>query len=998
VSTATNEAGIVTATVYESTYHTFPSQQTIGGLFTSTSDYDERSGKLLSSMDIKGLVTANIYDPFLRPLETDVSTTSNGTANVWLARYDYTLGMASGFSTNSVRVRKSDGVDASNGHETWTYADGLGRVFQTRDESETSGSYRVSDTVYDKRGDVQFVLLPYFSSGTAFTKPTSTEMGALHIYDPVARLTNVTAAVNGTFTSGLLTSTSLTGGDANSPIGSVSIAFNFGNDPWTWVVTDEAGKVHRYSLDGYGRTNQIVEVVGASIYTTRLAYNPASDLTNITDNAGNQIQFGVNDLGQMIALADPDMGIWQYQRDFAGRIRNQIDANNQKIVFNYNDPLGRLKSRQIYDFHTNFVYGLTNIYDVSDDANFPAFPGQLYKVIDKEGFSKNGYDLRGRALKTARFLNKNGSTYTNQFAYDDANRARQIIYPNGGPTITNIFDTGGNLFQVKQVGGSGTAFYTAQGFTALDQLTGITFGNGVTTAYSYYSNSKRLQQLVTSGSKQNLTYTYDQVSNIKSIADAAYSSTNSAALSSLTYDDLHQLTSLTRPAIGQTTPFSFDSIGNFSVNGENGAGAYNYGVRMPHAVKSANGQTNAYDACGNMMVRGNQRLAYDPENHLAYVVTPTGGIYFGYDAADARLWKSSVNGLQVWIGGNYEEKNGLILFHIFAGDQTVCTFDKFGTNVFAYYHPDPLHSTSIETDQSGNRIQHYEYMAFGKDRYTESSTEFPISRRYTGQVLDDETGLYYYNARYYDPQLGRFIQADTIIPDIFNPQTYNRYAYCGNNPLKNTDPSGHNWAVFTWDAWKQLASDIFIGDTGSSRVDPNSAAGLRNSMGVGVTPLRDEHGNIVQPGDAVKQIGGAVVGGVIDTAMYLGGEGEAKGAYQAADKLLEAKKFENAAADIHHIATDKNLISKAAGGPFTPKFEALFEKGGMTLQDALNKVPVLGHKGPHAEYNKIVYQRLSQAVEGLKGNAYKQALQNQLKAIGEESATKGSALNKLITK
>jgi RHS repeat-associated protein len=68
----------------------------------------------------------------------------------------------------------------------------------------------------------------------------------------------------------------------------------------------------------------------------------------------------------------------------------------------------------------------------------------------------------------------------------------------------------------------------------------------------------------------------------------------------------------------------------------------------------------------------------------------------------------------------------------------------------------------------------------------------PTDNLFTGQRLDD-TGLYYYNARYYDALIGRFISADTVIPDPANPQDFNRYTYCANNPLKYVDPSGHNY-------------------------------------------------------------------------------------------------------------------------------------------------------------------------------------------------------------
>ena len=63
---------------------------------------------------------------------------------------------------------------------------------------------------------------------------------------------------------------------------------------------------------------------------------------------------------------------------------------------------------------------------------------------------------------------------------------------------------------------------------------------------------------------------------------------------------------------------------------------------------------------------------------------------------------------------------------------------------------------------------------------------------FTGQRLDD-TGLYYYNARYYDAEIGRFISPDSLIPDPMNPQAFNRYSYVINNPLKYTDPTGHQY-------------------------------------------------------------------------------------------------------------------------------------------------------------------------------------------------------------
>jgi RHS repeat-associated protein len=72
----------------------------------------------------------------------------------------------------------------------------------------------------------------------------------------------------------------------------------------------------------------------------------------------------------------------------------------------------------------------------------------------------------------------------------------------------------------------------------------------------------------------------------------------------------------------------------------------------------------------------------------------------------------------------------------------------------------------------------------------ESAGTIPTDKLFTGQRLDD-TGLYYYGARYYDATIGRFISPDTFVQDYSNPQSLNRYSYCSNNPLKYTDPTGH---------------------------------------------------------------------------------------------------------------------------------------------------------------------------------------------------------------
>jgi RHS repeat-associated protein len=93
------------------------------------------------------------------------------------------------------------------------------------------------------------------------------------------------------------------------------------------------------------------------------------------------------------------------------------------------------------------------------------------------------------------------------------------------------------------------------------------------------------------------------------------------------------------------------------------------------------------------------------------------------------------------------------------------------------------------TNASGAELESTEYLPFGSQR-SHSGTN-TSDYRYTDQEFDSENGLYNYNARLYDPFIGRFITPDTIVPEPYNPQSLNRYSYCLNNPLIYTDPSGH---------------------------------------------------------------------------------------------------------------------------------------------------------------------------------------------------------------
>ena len=139
--------------------------------------------------------------------------------------------------------------------------------------------------------------------------------------------------------------------------------------------------------------------------------------------------------------------------------------------------------------------------------------------------------------------------------------------------------------------------------------------------------------------------------------------------------------------------------------------------------------------------------------------------------------------------------------YYYAGSQRIAMRVLTSSSDTLYYlHADHLGSTSLTTDSNGNRVGELKYYPFGATRDEWGST--PIDRRYTGQVSEESTlgSLYFFNARYYSPAIGRFLSADTIVPEPGNPQQFNRYVYSLSNPLKYTDPTGHDVDCSPWDS------------------------------------------------------------------------------------------------------------------------------------------------------------------------------------------------------
>lgn len=218
-----------------------------------------------------------------------------------------------------------------------------------------------------------------------------------------------------------------------------------------------------------------------------------------------------------------------------------------------------------------------------------------------------------------------------------------------------------------------------------------------------------------------------------------------------------------------------------------------------------------YDNNGNMETGGGRTLGYTAFNMPATVDYNGKRETYGYGPDYSRVTKEIktlssgvVTETTSYLGKLYEriDRAGVVeeRFYISAGDRLVAQINKTGGTATAHYiHTDMLGSVETVTNGAMTPLNNLSFDAFGLARKETWQDGAPVSaftkttRGYTGHETDIGTGLVNMNARLYDPWLGRFVQADTLIPDVYNPQSVNPYSYVLNNPFRYTDPTGHEF-------------------------------------------------------------------------------------------------------------------------------------------------------------------------------------------------------------
>jgi RHS repeat-associated protein len=308
------------------------------------------------------------------------------------------------------------------------------------------------------------------------------------------------------------------------------------------------------------------------------------------------------------------------------------------------------------------------------------------------------------------------------------------------------------------------------------------------------------------------------------------------------YDNLYRLTQTAfapktgsgLEGTGYTQQNSYDALGNIiskdvdTGNANSGNRNYQYSSGKPHAVSSFTGNyqgdtgaayTFTYDLNGNMT---NENIAYsgsqtntksfswNGENQLTTLSWNGTNWNYYYDSTGERIKKVKNEGQSgedttTYINGMEQVRAGSTVYAVFDGVNRIAAINEVsGVDTTFYLNTDHVGSTSLVTRDDGTAYQQIVYKSFGdiykiwKDNVWSSPSAGDLanigSYAFTGQELDGETGLYYYGARYYDANIGRFISADSHVDGKgLDTQGYNRYTYVRNNPVIYSDPSGHDF-------------------------------------------------------------------------------------------------------------------------------------------------------------------------------------------------------------
>ena len=587
---------------------------------------------------------------------------------------------------------------------------------------------------------------------------------------------------------------------------------------------DPLNRVTEFEHDAAGRVVKIIDPLDRE---TTFTYDSDGNRTSVTTPEGILTQFDYNERGERTSLTDPANNTVVYTHNAFGERTALNNRRSQTFQFTFDNNGNPLTTVTPLGHVTTLVY---------NDL------GQVESVEEASG-------------------------QTTTFLYDDAGRVESQTDSVG--TIATTFDSNGNPLTVTE--GSDVL---ARTFDDMDRVATYTDADGNELEYTYFKNG--LLKTIKYPDDKTVTYAYDAQNRLSTVTDW------SSRVTSYTWDDAGRLVGIARPN-GSTRVNQYtdaDELDRFFEygSGQSALHAYarfgydadsridwRYRIPQPQEVKlpsvdatydidnrvaTWNDAPVTHDLDGNMTsgplpgVEDFVSYNFDARNRL----TSVGGTNYYYDAENNRIAKTDASGTTSYVIDPHgdalprvlvrEKPDGTLTRYVY-GIGLLYEVDE--SDNATYYHFDQSGSTIALTDNSGAVTDRVEYSPFGTITHRMGTTDTPYL--YAGQfgIQAESNGLFYMRARYYSPELKRFINSD---PARFDGGM-NWYTYANNSPLMYVDASGEVpflaviaiGAVLggTIDATATTFNDVMLGN--GFNLENTLSAFLRGAIAGGVSSI-----------------------------------------------------------------------------------------------------------------------------------------------------------------
>jgi RHS repeat-associated protein len=557
-------------------------------------------------------------------------------------------------------------------------------------------------------------------------------------------------------------------------------------------LTNPLGQTQTLEYDAVDNLIKRVDAVGQSVIS--LSYNNRDNLTHVSDALGNTTAFHYDVLSRLIQTTEPLNRVTQFRYDnhnrlvesldaFLGRSTQQFDADGHRqklsdaknnalqFEFDFNSRLVQetdATANQVsYTYNArDLLAKITNGRGQQRDIEYDA-AGRITRWTDPDGSVSYTYDANGNVLT----VTDSQGTITRE--YDPLNRVTKYTDTQAN-TLQYAYNEVGNLVTLTYPDGRQVHYE----YDAANRLVKVTDWAARVTTYEYDQNGRVISTLRPNGTQQSRVY--DKAGQLLQLKDIVIATGDVISQFDFRYDAAGNITQeLVSPPPER---FQFTTPVNMTYTAANRLATYN-------------GEAVQFDADGNMTKGplsggGLANFVFDSRNRLV----AAGKTAYRYDAENQRT-AVSIDGQET----RYVINSVPVLSQVLVRTQPdgTQTYYVHGLGLigqekqgqYLSYHFDFRGSTVALTDETGQVVELFQYSPYGFLLRGEASiTPFLFNGRYG--VMTDGNELYYMRARYYHPEIRRFVNQDILLGAIFDGQTLNRYAYVTGRPVSYIDPFG----------------------------------------------------------------------------------------------------------------------------------------------------------------------------------------------------------------